>query len=174
MNVSDLMTKDVRTCSANDNLQRAAQIMWESDCGVVPVVDSENRVIGIVTDRDIAMGAYTQGQTLWQIPVSKVMAKQVHPVHDGDRIDVAEDLMRRVRVRRVPVLDGEGRLKGILSLNDLARHAHGSIGRKADGLNGDSIAKTLAAICEPPARPKAKEPANPANPVNGKRPQPSA
>ena len=118
MNASEMMTKDVQSCSPNDNLQRAAQIMWERDCGVVPVVDGANRVVGMVTDRDIAMAAYIQGQPLWQVPVSSAMARKVHGVRENDPIDVVETMMARVRVRRVPVLDGEGRLKGILSLND--------------------------------------------------------
>lgn len=78
------------------------------------------------------------------------MAKHVHGVRETDPLEVVETLMRRVRVRRVPVLDEGGRLKGILSMNDLARHAHRSAGHKANGLNGDSIVQTLAAICEPP------------------------
>jgi CBS-domain-containing membrane protein len=56
-----------------------------------------------------------------------------------------------VRVRRAPVVDADGRLKGIVSMNDLARHARRSSGRKADGLSGDSIVQTLAAICMPHA-----------------------
>jgi CBS domain-containing protein len=147
--VSDLMTTAVRSCSANDHLQRVAQIMWETDCGVVPVVDGDGRLVGMITDRDICMAAYTQGKPLSHIGVSHAMAKEVHGVHDTDRVEAAEDLMRRARVRRVPVLDSDGRLKGILSMNDLARHVHcSSIGRKASGLSGDSIAWTLAAICE--------------------------
>jgi CBS-domain-containing membrane protein len=123
--------------------------MWENDCGVVPVVDGDGRVAGMITDRDVCMAAYTQGRTLGRIPVSDVMATQVHGVRETDSLEVVETLMRRERVRRVPVLDGDGRLKGILSLNDLARHAHRSIGQKSNGVGGDSIAKTLAAVCEP-------------------------
>lgn len=152
MNASDLMTSSPQSCSADDSLQRAAQIMWESDCGVVPVVDAENRVVGMVTDRDIAIAAYTQGRALWQIPVSSAMARQVHGVRETDPLDVVETLMRRARVRRVPVLDPKGCLKGILSMNDLARHAHRGFGRKGDGLRTDSIVQTLAAIGEPHER----------------------
>ncbi len=133
------------------------QIMWDHDCGVVPVVDLDNRVIGMITDRDVAVAAYTQGRALWQIPVSSAMAKQVHGVREGDPLDVVEALMRRVRVRRVPVLDAQGRLKGILSLNDLASHVRRTAARRGDGLRGDSIAQTLAAVCEPRAQPTANE-----------------
>jgi len=148
MNASELMTNNPKSCSPNDNLQRAAQIMWESDCGVVPVVDGQSHVVGMITDRDITMAAYTRGSALWQIPVSSAMSKQIHGVRENDPLEVIETLMRRVRVRRVPVVDSEGRLKGILSMNDLARHAHRT-GRKGNGLSGDSIVQTLAAVCEP-------------------------
>jgi CBS domain-containing protein len=151
MNASDLMTTAVKACSVDDNLQHAAQIMWETDCGAVPVVDDDRHVVGMITDRDICMAAYIQGTPLWQIPVTTAMAGKVYVVSEGDSVDDVEALMRRVQVRRVPVLDGGGRLKGILSVNDLARRSHksGLRLRKADGLSGDSIAKTLAAICEP-------------------------
>jgi CBS-domain-containing membrane protein len=132
--------------------------MWENDCGVVPVIDGDGRVVGMMTDRDICMAAYTQGQPLWQITVSNAMAKEVHGVRENDRLEAAEGLMRRVRVRRVPVLDGDGRLKGILSMTDLARHTHRTVGRKSNGLSGDSIVQTLAAICEPQAAAVAREP----------------
>jgi CBS domain-containing protein len=149
MNASDLMTTAVKSCSPSDDLQRAAQIMWESDCGIVPVVDDQRRAIGMITDRDICMAAYTHGLPLWQLQVSDAMAKHVHGVREEDPLEVVETLMRRVRVRRVPVLDADGRLKGILSMNDLARYGHRSAGRSQDGLSGDSIAQTLAAISEP-------------------------
>jgi CBS domain-containing protein len=150
MNASELMTTNVKSCSASDTLQRAAQIMWENDCGAVPVVNADNRVVGMITDRDICMAAYTQGRPLWQIPISSAMANKVHGVRETDPLEMVEMLMRRVQVRRVPVLDGDGRLSGILSMNDLARRAHRSLGRK-NGLSGDSVVQTLAAICEPRA-----------------------
>jgi CBS domain-containing protein len=149
MKVSDLMTTAVNSCDAHDNLQRAAQIMWENDCGIVPAVDGDGRVVGMITDRDICMAAYTHGESLWQIPVSSAMANLVHSVRETDSLEVVETLMRRVRVRRVPVLDQDGRLKGLLSMNDLARYAHVPAGRDGDGLSGDSIVQTLAAICDP-------------------------
>jgi CBS domain-containing protein len=170
MNVSNVMTTAVKSCSTNDNLQRAAQIMWENDCGIVPVVDGDGCVVGMITDRDICMAAYTRGQLLWQIPVSSTMAKEVHGVHEHDPLAAAEALMRRVQVRRLPVIDGDGRLRGILSMNDLARH-HGqrSWGRKSDGLSSDSIVQTLATICEPHATATAEQPK-----ANGSRTQVSA
>jgi len=153
MNVSELMTTPVKTCANDDNLQRAAQIMWEGDCGAVPVVHGEGHLVGMITDRDICMAAYTRGLALWQIPVSEAMSKQVHSVRTKDRVEQAEAVMKSARVRRVPVLDGEGRLAGILSMNDLARQAQHAVrsAHNVNGLSAESIAQTLAAICEPRA-----------------------
>jgi CBS-domain-containing membrane protein len=125
-------------------------------------VDADHRVVGIVTDRDVCMAAYTQGRPLWQIPVSSAMAKRVHGVRETDSIDIVEALMQLAQVRRVPVLDGDGRLKGILSMNDLARRARHA-GRK-NGLSGDSIVQTLAAICEPRTTRRTEQPAHHAAP----------
>lgn len=146
MNVSHLMTTDVRTCGPADDLQRAAQIMWEHDCGVVPVVDAERHVLGMVTDRDVCMAAYTQGTPLRAIPVSRVMSKMVHSVREGDGLDIVEDVMRAYQVRRVPVLDAGGKLVGLVSLNDLARHAEAGT-RRAEGPGRHGIVQTLAGIC---------------------------
>ena len=151
MNVADLMTTPVMSCSYDDDAQRAAQIMWDNDCGALPVLDEQGHLAGMITDRDICMAAYTRGQALWQIPVSAVMTAHVHRVHESDTLEAAERVMKDARVRRVPVLDGGGKLAGILSMNDLARNARHASGRahKADGLSSESIMQTLAAIREP-------------------------
>jgi CBS domain-containing protein len=151
MNAAEWMTRGVKTCRAGDTLERAAQIMWEHDCGVAPVVDADERVVGVITDRDICMAAYTRGHSLQRISVSDVMAHTLHCVRDTDPVRAALALMRRARVRRVPVIDGEGRLMGILSMADLARHASGPLGQTSHELGHDAIAQTIAAICEPRA-----------------------
>jgi len=77
MKVRDLMAYEVAACRPTDSLNIAAHLMWEYDCGCVPVVDRENVVVGIVTDRDICMGAYTQGRSLHVISVQEVMGRPV-------------------------------------------------------------------------------------------------
>ncbi len=104
MNVADLMTTPVMSCSYDDDAQRAAQIMWDNDCGALPVLDEQGHLAGMITDRDICMAAYTRGQALWQIPVSAVMTAHVHRVHESDTLEAAERVMKDARVRRVPVL----------------------------------------------------------------------
>ncbi|HSQ67308.1 MAG TPA: CBS domain-containing protein [Polyangiaceae bacterium] len=153
MNISEVMTRNVRSCSAGDHLDYAARLMWENDCGCVPVVDGEGRVTAMLTDRDICMAAYTQNQPLSQIPVSTASSRGVFFARAGDSVETAERLMQMKQVRRIPIVDDDQHLVGILSLNDLARAQH-SFGRKAhNGLSTDSIADTIAAIGEPRTRP---------------------
>jgi CBS domain-containing protein len=150
--VEQLMTRDVKVCMATDTLNRAAQLMWEFDCGCVPVISAngDGRVVGVVTDRDIAMAAYTQGKPLFAIAVSTAMGRTVIACHPNDGISQAEALMRDNRVRRLPVLDQSGHLLGILSLNDLAREAQreAAAGKRAE-VTGESVSETLATVCRP-------------------------
>ncbi len=146
MNVDQLMTRNIKTCMPNDTLEVAARIMWENDCGVVPVVDAEGRCVAMITDRDICMAGFTQGLQYGQIPVSTAASKTLFSIRPNDSLQKAEELMRTRQVRRLAVLDDAGKPLGILSLNDLARHA----GRRSDDLGTDEVAKTLSAICQRP------------------------
>ncbi len=123
MKVSELMSTDVKACSPHDTLNRAAQLMWENDCGVAPAVDEHMRPVGMITDRDVCMAAYTQGVRLADATVERVMSRNAHTCAPGDDLTVAEKTMRERRVRRLAVVDKEGRLVGILSLSDIAREA---------------------------------------------------
>lgn len=145
--VDQLMTTPVLTCRTSDSLHAAAAIMWDHDCGVVPVVDHDGHLCGIVTDRDACMAAYTQGRRLDEIPVGDIMAKRVHSCRPADPVTLAEELMQTHGVRRIPVVDDEGRPVGLLSLNDLARDSS----RPGAGQHGMLVAfgRTLAAVCRP-------------------------
>lgn len=146
MNVKELMSSPAVTCRPDHTLDTAARLMWEHDCGAIPVVNRENVLVGMVTDRDICMAAYTQAMPLHDIEVATAMAKQVFFANPTDTLDTAEQLMRDVRVRRLPVVDNKGRPIGLLSLNDIARHAASA--RKKGGLEHE-VTRTLAAICQP-------------------------
>ena len=125
MKIADLMTPDVRTCTVHDSLNGAARIMWDHDCGCAPVVDAHGKLVGIVTDRDIAMAAYTQGVPLGSIPVERVMSPKVISCSRGDDLDTAHRLMRTYEIHRIPVVDSRSRPIGILSLSDVINHWHG-------------------------------------------------
>jgi len=149
MNVNELMVRDVATCSVWDDLNRAAQLMWENDCGIVPVVEGDDRLIGVISDRDAFMAAYTKGLPLGAIRVGDVMSRELSACRPEDDVGDLITSMRTHRVRRLPVVDEQGRLVGIVSLSDVARRAAFERGGAGKGLRLESVAEALAAICEP-------------------------
>ena len=146
MKVQQLMNQPAVTCSAADTLDRAAGLMWEHDCGALPVVGADRRIVGVITDRDVCMAAYTQGLPLASIEVGPVMAKQVHCAQPEDDIEKAEKTMRVNQVRRVPVVADNGRVVGMLSLNDLVLEAYRQHGRQLRELAEDKVVSTEAAV----------------------------
>ncbi len=147
MKVSQLMTSQPEVCTTTATLNDAAHVMWENDCGFVPIVDDEQRVVGALTDRDALMAAYTRGARLSELPVAVAMSTEVVSCTTDDTIERAEALMRRHSIRRLPVVDKSKRLIGLLSLNDLAT-------KRAPQLD---VAETLSAISAPRQRPRAAE-----------------
>ena len=123
MKVEQIMNRDVKTCGLQDSLNKAAQIMWDEPCGAVPVVDDQRRPVGFLTDRDICMAAYTQGKPLVELQAEGAMARKLACCRVEDDLDSAAQLMRQNRTRRVPVIDREGKLVGLLTLDDLACEA---------------------------------------------------
>ena len=148
MKVSELMTEDVKTCYQHDSLNRAAQLMWENDCGAVAVVDSELKVIGMLTDRDICMAAYTQGVALGGASVGSAMSCDVHVCTPSDNITSAVEAMREHQIRRLPVVDKAEKLVGILSMSDIAREADRLRASKSKKrpFKDSEIIETLSAI----------------------------
>ena len=143
MKVKDLMTRDVTTCLRDEDMNRAAQIMWECDCGIVPVVDADRRVVGLLTDRDVCMAAYTMGGPLVSLRIGDAMAKEVFSCSPEDDLETALLTMREARVRRLPVVDGGETLVGIVSMSDIARAA------AREPSSARKLVEALAAISEP-------------------------
>jgi CBS domain-containing protein len=152
MKVGDLMTREVRTCVDTDSINDAARIMWERDCGCVPVVEGAGTVVGMITDRDICMAAYTRGERLAQMNVGSVASRHVVTVREDEGLQRAEELMRDAQVRRLPVVESGGRLIGILSISDLARRSDGRI---------DGVTKHLVGALAGVSRPQGSENASP-------------
>jgi CBS domain-containing protein len=123
MKVKDLMTTDVKCCSEFSSLNTAAKIMWGHDIGCVPIVDKNERLVGMVTDRDICMSAYLQGMALKGALVSTAMSKDVSFCRPEDDLTTAEKLMQEKQIHRLPVIDVQRKLIGIISVNDIAREA---------------------------------------------------
>jgi len=137
--------RPAQTCRPSDTLNDAARLMWELDCGAVPVVNDAGSVVGMLTDRDICMAVYTRGQTLSAFSVESAMASDVATAAANDPLETITRLMRQRRVRRVPIVD-DGRLVGIVSLADIARHLESDGGFSA--VASLELARTLAAVSE--------------------------
>jgi CBS domain-containing protein len=142
------MTQPVYSCNAEDRANSAAQIMWEHDCGVVPVVDGGGRVVGVLTDRDLCMAVHFQNRPLTEIPVAGVMAQQVCTCVADDDVADAERVMAERQIHRLPVVNEQGSLVGILSLADVARQARNTPSRQRDEAV-TQLANTVTAISEP-------------------------
>jgi CBS domain-containing protein len=151
MRVDKLMTKEVATCGPDDTLNRAAQLMWERDCGFVPVIEQSRRVVGVVTDRDACMAAYTRGKPLPEIRVRDVMSTRVRACRPTDDVAAAEESMRESQVHRLPVVDDGDHLLGVISLADIAREAGRKAGSKSPEVSPAEIGETLARIRQPRA-----------------------
>jgi CBS domain-containing protein len=149
MRIEEIMTRSVAMCRAQEALSAAAQKMWNHDSGALVVVGDDGRLVGMITDRDICMSAWSKGRPLDAIRIEEAMAKQVFAATPEQDIDAAEKLMAENQVRRIPIVDANNKPIGILSMNDIARRMtppHGT----GDGMS--RAMRTLAAICQPRAR----------------------
>lgn len=147
MKVQEVMEPNVRSCTSRDDLGKATKLMGEAGCGVLPVVSEGARIVGILTDRDICLALGRRDERPSQIPVREVMHTDVHACQPGDDVQRALDLMRRWKVRRLPVLD-DGMLVGIVSLDELVLKAQLFDTKSFHGPLLADIGTTLRAICE--------------------------
>jgi CBS domain-containing protein len=142
MQVQQLMTPAPRACGPEANLSEAMQMMWEGDFGILPVLDDAGHLVGVLTDRDVAVALGTRNRPASELKVTDVMSRTVRSCHPHTGVAAALEAMREFRVRRLPVVDGEGRLCGMLSLNDLVLAAGTS------GVPARSVLDTLRALSE--------------------------
>jgi len=151
--VSDLMTRPVLTCRIDERADGAARIMWNHDCGVVPIVDHEGRLAGIVTDRDLCMASLFHNAPLSHIEVGRVMSRDVATCTPDMTLTDVQRLMRERQVRRIPIVDEQGNPMGIVSVGDLARPLLKPVTTRKAPVSADSgLAQTVAAISQPHQR----------------------
>jgi CBS domain-containing protein len=145
MRIEDLMTRNVHTCFADDTLEQAAHAMWDWDIGCLVVIDPHRRPIGMITDRDLAMAAYTQGVPLRDALVSSAMATQLITCYPGTSVHELEIKLQEAQIRRVPVVNSAGILIGIVTLADIAHSAQMS---RSPITELPAVATTLAGITQ--------------------------
>jgi CBS domain-containing protein len=147
MIVEDLMTREVESCRPEASLAEAAAVMWRRDCGAVPVVGGDGGVDGIITDRDICMALATRRAYASDVRVEEVMSREVVTCAPEDDAEEALEVLSERQLRRLPVVDGKGRLVGILSLADVLRRTRKGGGRR-HVKRGDALA-TLKSVVRP-------------------------
>lgn len=137
MIVADLMTKGAASVETEDSLAAAAEKMWQNDCGALPVVQEDGTVVGMITDRDICMATWSRGSPPADLHVLGAMSTNLIVCRPADALKLVESAMRSNQIRRIPVVDQDQRLLGIVSLADIARRS-----------DGDGTSATLASICQ--------------------------
>jgi len=118
MQISDVMTSDVKLASPDQTIRSAAQLMQQLDAGILPVSDND-RLIGMISDRDIAIRGVGAGLSP-ETPVREVMSREVMYCFEDDDVEDVAHNMSAIKVRRLPVLNRQKRLVGIVSLGDMA------------------------------------------------------
>ncbi len=119
MRISEIMSRDVAIAAPSDSIQKVAQKMAEIDAGFIPVGEND-RLVGMVTDRDIVIRAVAKGKAPGRCVARDVMSADVKYCYEDETIEDAARNMATLQVKRLPVLNRDKRLVGILSLGDLA------------------------------------------------------
>lgn len=144
MKVKAIMTRAVRSCSPETTAREAVAAMREVDCGVLPVVLG-GRTVGVITDRDLCLALCERDCRPSELPVGDAMSRGLWACHEDDEIHAALETMRARRVRRLPVIDAAGQLRGILSVNDVFRNAEPDASGR---ISYEDAARALQAIGE--------------------------
>ena len=141
MQVKQCMSREVRVISPDDTIERAAQLMGQIDAGVLPVGEND-RLVGMITDRDVAVRAVADGMAP-DTPVREVMSREVCYCYEDEDLDDVAAQMSDLQVRRLPVLNRDKRLVGVVSLGDISH---------ADDDGGLRSAAALSQVTEPSSR----------------------
>lgn len=146
MKIRAIMTKGVKFIAPQTNLGEAGRLMKENDCGALPVVDPEGRVAGILTDRDICLALTGKDGHASEIPAAEVMSPKVFSCGPDDDIQNALATMHDKQVRRLPVVGDDGRLEGILSMDDIVLQASSAVPSTPPGVTSGEAVDALQGI----------------------------
>jgi CBS-domain-containing membrane protein len=150
---ADVMRSPAVCCRHTDPLNAAAQLMWEHDLGAIVVVNEHHEPISMITDRDVCMAAYTQGVPLYGGSVESAMAQQLVTCRAESSLSEIREKMAAAQLRRLPVIDAEGRLVGVVGLTDLlAEAATAPPKTRKRGSTGTAMLQLFRAVHVPAAR----------------------
>jgi len=148
MKVSDAMAKAPVSCNLETNLGKAVELMWAENCGILPVVDAEKKVVGVITDRDVAIAMGTKNRLPAAIKVAEAATRRVQTCKPAEDIHLAMDTMAQNKVRRLIVVNEQNQLEGILSMDDVVLSAGSKTGVKPE-ISSDDVLRTLKTLYSP-------------------------
>lgn len=146
MKVKDVMTQSAVCCGLETNVGRAVELMWNRNVGMLPVVDGDGKLIGVVTDRDICIAMGTRNRLSGELNVGEVAIGKVFTCKPNDDVHEALHEMGNHQVRRLPVVNDQGVLQGVLSMDDLILHSEVGKLRGACELSSEEVASTLKKV----------------------------
>jgi CBS domain-containing protein len=154
MTVRDVLTKPVTTCQPETNLAVASALMWENDCGILPVLNETGELAGILTDRDICIALGTRNRLPSEITAREVMGTSSLICKPADDLRSALEIMREAKVRRLPVVSETGVVEGVVSISDIVLSARRgfAVAGTASGVSHGDLVTALQAICSPADR----------------------
>jgi CBS domain-containing protein len=139
----DIMTPSPQCCSGETTLNDVANLMVEADCGEIPITDSSNRLVGVITDRDIVCRAVAKGKNPTAVTAAEIMTEPVVCVTEDTTLAAVMSVMEENQIRRVPVVDASGCCCGIISQADVALNAReGEVGEMVREVSKDSLGLT--------------------------------
>jgi CBS domain-containing protein len=152
MRIKHAMTKDPKFCTASDSAQHAAGIMRDEHAGIVPVVDDAQRqkIVGVVTDRDLCMNVVAEGREPEGVTVEEFMTTKVVTCSPDDSVERVTELMRENQIRRIPVVNEQRQLLGIVAMADIVGRADVKTTQTHETL------KKVSAPTSEPSKPRAR------------------
>ena len=146
MKVKEVMTFTPYTCRREANLGEATELMWKGNCGFLPMIGPDGKVCGVITDRDICIALGTSSKLASQITAGEVSGGKLFACSPEDEIHVALLTMREGKVRRLPVIDSDGKAVGVLSIDDVLLRAEPSGSGRIVELSTDEVVRSYRVI----------------------------
>ena len=148
MKVKEVMTATPYYCQPETNLGSATELMWNANCGFLPVESTEGKIVGVVTDRDICVALGTRNQLPGDVTVGEVMSSRLYSCDPDDDIHIALQTMKEGKVKRLPVITKNGTLVGVVSMDDILLRAEPtSMGRHPE-LSSDEVVRAYRAVSQ--------------------------
>ena len=146
MKTRDVMMGTPYYCQLDSNLGSATELMWTGNCGFLPVMGTNGKIVGVVTDRDICIALGTRNRVAGDITVREVMSDRLFACSPDDDVHIALQMMKEGGVRRLPVIVGNGTLVGVISMDDLLLRAEAAGIGKQPELSTEEVVRAYRAI----------------------------